>query len=150
VRLFDELVGCHVRRNHADFTNIFTENDRQNIVEQMTQVLAETFKAALQIPVHFRPLENAFELFGVDFLVAQTLSEEQPYQVKILEVNAEPAIELTGPRLTWILEDLFISTAKVCIDPFIKRKPISEMYGPWEVGQTKDHFIKCLDAVRGA
>ncbi len=83
----------------------------------------------------------------MDFLVAQTTSEKQPYQVKILEVNAEPAIELTGPRLTWILEDLFISIAKVCVNPFIERKPISEMYGRWEVGQTKEHLIKCLDEV---
>lgn len=83
----------------------------------------------------------------MDFLITQATSGEQLYQVKILEVNAEPAIELTGPRLTWILEDLFNSIAKVCIDPFIELKSVSEMYGPWEVGQTKEHLVKCLDHV---
>ncbi|KAF9452618.1 tubulin-tyrosine ligase [Macrolepiota fuliginosa MF-IS2] len=152
VRLFDELVGCHILdEKHADPTGIFHESDRRSILQQLTQVLAETFHAALQLPIHFQPLENAFELYGVDFLVERLSSEESPFQVKILEVNAESAIELTGPRLTWILEDLFVSIARVCIDPFTKERNLSELQGSWEVGQTKEHFIKCLDkAVRGA
>lgn len=83
----------------------------------------------------------------MDFLVEHVPSEVLPFQLKILEVNAEPAIELTGPRLTWILEDLFVSMAKVCVSPFIKGKPVSELLGSWDTGQTKEHLIKCLDEV---
>lgn len=54
VRMFDELVGCSIRKKHTDSIDIFTENDRRNILEQMTLVLAETFRAALQTPVHFQ------------------------------------------------------------------------------------------------
>jgi tubulin--tyrosine ligase len=43
------------------------------------------------------------------------------FQVQLLEYNAEPAIENTGPRLTWILEDLFVAIAKVCVQPFMNR-----------------------------
>lgn len=57
VRLFDELVGCHTNKERAGFSDTFTEDDRQNIVGQMTQILAETFRAALQTPVYFQVQE---------------------------------------------------------------------------------------------
>ena len=44
-------------------------------------------------------------------------------QVKLLEVNAEPAIEMTGPRLTWVLEDLFNDIAETCVAPFFQDRP---------------------------
>ncbi|KAJ3567362.1 hypothetical protein NP233_g6410 [Leucocoprinus birnbaumii] len=132
VRLFDELVGCQILGEDGEALGLFTGDSRKNIIHQMTEVLSETFRAALQTPVHFQPLENAFELYGVDFLVEHTPSTAS-FQVKILEINAEPAIELTGPRLTWILEGLFDSIANVCVEPFIKRKHVSEIHGIWGV-----------------
>ncbi|KAG6878429.1 hypothetical protein C0993_007030 [Termitomyces sp. T159_Od127] len=115
VRLFDELVGCQILSSHEGDSSLkFTREDLTNIVRQMVEVLGETFKAALENPVHFQPLPNAFELYGIDFLVAMSTASGQPqFQVKLLEINAEPAIELTGPRLTWILEDLFVSIGKI-------------------------------------
>lgn len=94
-----------------------------------------------------QPLENAFELYGIDFLVEHIPSSLHKFQVKILEINAEPAIELTGPRLSWILEDLFVSIAKFCVDPFIKKKRTADIHGHWDIGETNDHLIKCLDKV---
>jgi hypothetical protein len=64
--------------------------------------------------------------------------------VKLLEINAEPAIELTGPRLTWILEDLFVSIAKVCVEPFFKGKTDLDVEG-WKVGEERYSLIKCMD-----
>ncbi|EKM83751.1 hypothetical protein AGABI1DRAFT_66676 [Agaricus bisporus var. burnettii JB137-S8] len=152
VRLLDELIGCHsFEEGRSDSIGIFTKNDKAIILGQMTEILKETFRAALATPVHFQPLENAFELYGVDFLVEHTPSQTPALQVKILEVNAEPAIELTGPRLTWILEDLFVSIAKVCVGPFIKWEAARGMFKNWKIGDTKEHFIKCLDeSVRGS
>ena len=108
------------------------------------------------MPAHVRscdiqPVPNAFELYGIDFLV----SDETPsgtttpcFQVKLLEINAEPAIELTGPRLTWILEDLFKSMAEVAVRPFAN---IGQTIDDWEVGETRHYLRKCLDTeVRGA
>jgi tubulin--tyrosine ligase len=76
-----------------------------------------------------QPLPNAFELYGVDFMIQHnTRASGRPrFQALLLEINAEPAIEMTGPRLTWILEDLFVSMAKICVQPFINRH-----YGPQE------------------
>lgn len=91
-------------------------------------------------------MPNAFELYGIDFLVAYSIASGQPqFQVKLLEINAEPAIELTGPRLTWILEDLFVSIGKVCVEPFVSGK--RETNG-WEVEETQHHLIKVLDERR--
>lgn len=70
---------------------------------------------------NFQPLPNAFELFGVDFLVcheAPTKPEGPRFSLKLLEINAEPAIEMTGPRLRWILEDLFTAACEACVAPF--------------------------------
>ena len=93
-----------------------------------------------------QPLANAFELYGVDFLVEHVASLQPQFCVKLLEINAEPAIELTGPRLTWALEDLFNAIACVCVDPFVRDVPIES----WSVGQTRHHLRKCLQAtVRG-
>lgn len=94
-------------------------------------------------------------MYGIDFLVTHRLkemaSQHRRFQVSLLEVNSEPAIELTGPRLTWILEDLFKSIGKVCIDPFFRSKNdngVSE--DDWKVGDTRELLRKCLDVeVRG-
>ena len=42
------------------------------------------------------------------------------FEVNILEVNSEPAIEMTGPRLKWVLEDLFICIANTVVLPFLE------------------------------
>ena len=69
------------------------------------------------------------------------------FQVKLLEVNSEPAIELTGPRLTWILEDLFKSIAKTCIESFFNSKEpsMSSEGETWKVGETRENLRICLD-----
>jgi tubulin--tyrosine ligase len=80
--------------------------------------------------------------------------------VHLLELNAEPAIELTGPRLTWILEDLFAAIARVCVQPFVHRASAGEAEiteeevtsdGDMWLGGERYGLRKCLDLeVRGA
>jgi len=149
VRLLDELVGCHILSGESNAT--LRSSDIDTIIIQMRDVLADTFKAALQNPVHFQAIPNAFELFGVDFLVSHASSNTScPFQMKILEINSEPAIELTGPRLTWILEDLFDSIAETCITPFFAEKNDPTTAEPWAIGEVRHHLVKCLDEqVRG-
>ncbi|KIM48050.1 hypothetical protein M413DRAFT_439754 [Hebeloma cylindrosporum] len=140
VRLLDELEGCHFLSGGED--QQLCAADIDDLVSQIRNVLTDTFNSALQHPIHFQPLPNAFELFGVDFLVSHIPSTG--LQVKLLEVNAEPAVELTGPRLTWILEDLFISMAKVCVEPFFTDRMDLGIEG-WEIGEERHNLIKCMD-----
>ena len=68
------------------------------------------------------------------------------YQVKLLEINAEPAIELTGSRLAWILEELFVDIGKVCVEPFFNgSSTASQNDSHWPVGETRRNLVKCLD-----
>ncbi|KAF5337059.1 hypothetical protein D9611_003322 [Ephemerocybe angulata] len=136
VRLFNELLG---RRILSGDEREFTEADIESIIGQVSNVMGDTFKAAVDSP----PFPNAFELFGVDFLVTDKGSDNASsrFQVQLLEVNSEPAIELTGPRLTWILEDLFKNIADTCVKPFFGLKEGEE----WAVGETRSHMKKCLD-----
>ncbi|KIM85357.1 hypothetical protein PILCRDRAFT_817360 [Piloderma croceum F 1598] len=170
VRLLDELVGCPILSHSASSQNAIdrqltlTNGDIAVLKDQMADVLSETFRAAIENPVHFQPIPNAFELFGVDFLVSHTLTTSPsladcinrvPFQVQLLEINSEPAIELTGPRLTWILEDLFIAIGKVCITPFFstgnnRAQSGNTGFSDWGVGETRYGLQKCLEVdVRG-
>ncbi|KAI0778076.1 hypothetical protein BD413DRAFT_704275, partial [Trametes elegans] len=126
-----------------------TSEDISDLKQQVSDVLSETFKAAVEMSVHFQPISNAFELYGVDFVVTHDPSPDAPhkFQAKLLEVNSEPAIELTGPRLTWILEDLFKAIAKTCVEPFFTADGSSAKgeSGSWKVGELREHLWKCLD-----
>ena len=97
---------------------------------------------------HLQSLPNAFELFGVDFLITHNPDDIHAFRVSLLEINSEPAIELTGPRLQWILKDMHESIARLCVAPFfdIGKPPAAD----WKVGEKGDGFIKCLEEqVRG-
>ncbi|KAG1755124.1 tubulin-tyrosine ligase family-domain-containing protein [Suillus paluster] len=162
VHLLDELSGCYILS--GDDTDrralrLFTPEDIENIKVQMGAVLAETFKAAVEMPIHFQPLPNAFELYGVDFVVSHdptplrpgldSLGNSRMFQVKLLEINSEPAIELTGRRLHGILEDLFVAIEQVAVLPFftqeVGREPSTEVL------VVPRHLRKCLDIkVRGS
>ncbi|KIY72743.1 tubulin-tyrosine ligase [Cylindrobasidium torrendii FP15055 ss-10] len=141
VRLLDELLGSQLFDVNGADIGAFNESHIDDILTQMTAILADAFEAGLQNPVHFQALPNAFELYGVDFLVSFTPGNAM--QVSLLEFNSEPAIELTGPRLAWILEDLFATIGKVCVSLFFSTaKDDNE---EWTVGETKHEFTKCLE-----
>ena len=57
MRLLDELVGCTILGSEdgaASTEATFTKAHIADIVSQMTQILSETFKAAMANPVHFQ------------------------------------------------------------------------------------------------
>jgi len=151
VRLLSELVGSRVISIEGKGgEQHFSEEDVKDITDQVAELLADTFRAAINSPIHFQALPNAFELFGTDFLVTHNPpNSPKKYQVHLLELNAEPAIELTGPRLGWILEELFISIAQVCVNSFFSTKSEGAGTGGdrvegWEVGEVKFGLRKCL------
>lgn len=64
------------------------------------------------------------------------------FSVKLLEFNAEPAIEMTGERLRWILEDLFEAMSRTCVAPFFSID-IDETVE--RNGEKRRLLRKCLD-----
>lgn len=55
VRLLDDLVGCSIYSgDDATEKATLTSDDVSIMVGQMSNILAETFKAALSAPIHFQ------------------------------------------------------------------------------------------------
>lgn len=87
---------------------------KANVFDQICQVTADVFEAAAKEQMtHFQAIPNAFEIFGVDFLVDQGLN------VWLLELNAYPDFQQTGKDLQEnVVGELFNEMVDVAIDPF--------------------------------
>lgn len=86
---------------------------KQDTFDQICKITGEVFEGAARgMMVHFQPLPNAFELFGVDFMLD---AEGTPY---LLEINAFPDFAQTGDELNSIVQGLFEEVVDVAIKPF--------------------------------
>lgn len=91
-----------------------TCEQRKKILHQIHDVIGDVFKAAATVDrINFQPIENAFEVFGLDFLVNEDLS------VSLLEVNAFPDFKQTGDELKGLIDELFDSVVKLTAVPWL-------------------------------
>jgi tubulin---tyrosine ligase len=98
---------------HLQDSNSTKSSWKEIVWSQICATTAELFKAAaLDQVTNFQPLPNAFELFGIDFLVAEDLT------TYLLEVNAFPDFRQTGEELKGIVSELFEGVVDVAIKPF--------------------------------
>ncbi|KAI3329987.1 survival protein sure-like phosphatase/nucleotidase [Ustulina deusta] len=75
---------------------------KAHIFDQICDITGEAFEAAARsMQMHFRPLGNAFEIFGLDFLV------DAAGHVYLLEVNSFPDFRQTGDELKDIVAGLW-------------------------------------------
>jgi tubulin---tyrosine ligase len=89
------------------------EDWREHVFAQICAVTGEIFEAAARGQmVHFQTLPNAFEVFGVDFLVD---AEGRPW---LLEVNAFPDFKQTGEELKELIRGLWEGVVDVAVVPF--------------------------------
>ncbi|KAK4176426.1 tubulin-tyrosine ligase [Triangularia setosa] len=89
------------------------DTKKENIWEQVKSVTGEVFEAAArEMMIHFQPLEQGFEVWGVDFLVD---GEEN---VWLLEVNSFPDFKQTG-RLTGVVEGFWRGVVREAVVPFV-------------------------------
>ncbi|KAG1825322.1 hypothetical protein DFJ58DRAFT_849572 [Suillus subalutaceus] len=100
-----------------------------------------------------QPLPNAFELYGVDFPVSHDSAgldqsgNLRIIQVKLLEINSDPPIQLTARRLHRILEDLFVAIEQIAV---LFRQEVG-CVPSMEVPVVPRHLRICLDAqIRGS
>lgn len=87
---------------------------KNKVYDQICSVTGEIFQAAAQVSrVHFQTLPNAFEIFGVDFLV------DASGNTWLLELNAFPDFRQTGDELrTKVVGGLFDAVVAAAIRPF--------------------------------
>ena len=91
------------------------DKQKESVFAQVKQISGQLFQAAASVDrINFQPMENAIEIFGVDFLVNQDLS------VKLLEVNSYPDFKQTGDSLKELISTLFDAVAS---------GPVSELVG---------------------
>lgn len=85
------------------FWDVPLDNDKkQDVFAQVCAITGEAFEAAARtMLMHFRPLANAFEVFGLDFLV------DARGTAWLLEVNAFPDFKQTGDELTPLVAGLW-------------------------------------------
>ena len=83
------------------------------IFGQICGITGELFEAAARaMPIHFQTLPNAFEAFGLDFLV------DAEGNVWLLEVNAFPDFKQTGGDLSEIVRGFWEGVMKCAVAPF--------------------------------
>jgi tubulin--tyrosine ligase len=86
---------------------------QEDVFAQICEVTGELFEgAARTMGTHFQALPNAFEVFGVDFVV------DREGGVWLLEVNAFPDFGQTGEAHADVVEGLWEGVVDVAVKPF--------------------------------
>lgn len=86
---------------------------KDSIFSQICRVTGEVFEAAAKgMMVHFQTLPNAFEVFGLDYLV------DESGKAWLLEVNAFPDFRQTGDELMSLVARLWEGVVDKAVAPF--------------------------------
>lgn len=97
--------------------NGLDHSQKKHIYDQICAITGDVFKAAITTDrFNFQPLPNAFELYGLDFLVDDQLN------VSVLEVNAYPDFKQTGDELKNIIVGLLDAVTVQAVAPFFSAK----------------------------
>ncbi|KAF9697167.1 hypothetical protein EKO04_004742 [Ascochyta lentis] len=90
---------------------------KDEVFTQIKDITAQTFEAAARgMSIHFQPLPNAFEIFGLDFMVG--IEGDGSLNTYLLEVNAFPDFRQTGDELSGMIEGLFEGVVDKAISPY--------------------------------
>ncbi|TVY28173.1 putative tubulin--tyrosine ligase [Lachnellula hyalina] len=109
---------------------------KDNVWSQICETTGEVFEAAAKgMMVHFQTLPNAFEVFGVDFLV------DERGTAWLLEINAFPDFRQTGDELRGVVAGLW---------DCVVGRVVGEFFGVGEengVGEHGDGDLVCVRKV---
>ena len=90
-----------------------TPDWREDVFEQICDATGQVFEAAARsMSIHFQPLPNAFELFGLDFMV------DANGTTWLMEVNAFPDFAQTGGELQDLVKGLMEDVVDLAIKPY--------------------------------
>lgn len=121
-----------------EMTSMLGASWKEDVFDQICSTTAEVFKAAAQgMVTHFQTLPNAFEIFGLDYLV------DEKGRVWLLEVNAFPDFKQTGNLLRGLVEQLFRGVIALVLTHFFK---LGEACRPENHGEM---LVKVLDVDLG-
>ncbi|ODQ81737.1 hypothetical protein BABINDRAFT_165261 [Babjeviella inositovora NRRL Y-12698] len=94
-----------------------SDTQKQQVFALLCDTVSELFNAAVSVDkMNFQPMANAFEIFGVDFLV------DDAFGVTLLEVNSYPDFKQTGDDLKGLIYGLFDDVVSEVVAPFFHGK----------------------------
>ena len=86
---------------------------KTSVFEQIRTTTSTLFEAAAREQmIHFQTLPNAFEVFGVDWLV------DEAANVWLLEVNAFPDFKQSGDASKGLVADFWKAAIQIAVAPF--------------------------------
>ncbi|KAL8721984.1 MAG: hypothetical protein Q9225_001459, partial [Loekoesia sp. 1 TL-2023] len=88
---------------------ILTPSAMNSIYEQIFSTTSHIFRAAAAQPINFQPLPNAFEIYGVDWLV------DPDFRVHLLEFNAYPDYAQSGTGGKRLIEGLWRGVMEIVL-----------------------------------
>ena len=90
---------------------------KDRVFQQIKDITGATFEAAARgMSIHFQALPNAFEVFGLDFMVG--IEGDGKLNTYLLEVNAFPDFRQTGEELSGLVGGLFEGVVDEVVGPF--------------------------------
>jgi tubulin--tyrosine ligase len=117
VGLFWELPDVLPQQSSSSTQPAPTLDWKTTIFTQICHTTGAVFEAAARgMSIHFQPLPNSFEIFGLDFMVGEGKDGEMT--TYLLEVNAFPDFRQTGEELRGVVEGLFEGVVDVGVKPF--------------------------------
>lgn len=112
---------------------------KDQVFSQILETTSQTFEAAARgMSIHFQPLPNSFEIFGLDFMVG--IEGNGELNTYLLEVNAFPDFRQTGDELSGMIEGLFEGVVNKGVAPF---------FGLNVEQEGDDEMVKVLDVDLG-
>lgn len=121
---------------------------KENIFRQICKITGEVFEAAARgMSIHFQPLPNAFEIFGLDFMVATEPNDNGFGEMRtyLLEVNAFPDFRQTGDELKGLIGGLFEGVVDVAIKPFFGVEAEGDGAKEGSEKEGSEKMVKVLD-----
>jgi tubulin---tyrosine ligase len=91
------------------------------IKEDIFSITNELFNAFDNEYTVFAPMNNCFEVFGLDFMVDEDL------QTSLLEVNPGPDFKQTGDKLKVVIEELWEQTLQIVLDQNKEEKNVENL-----------------------
>lgn len=114
---------------------------KNDVFKQICDITGAVFEAAARgMSIHFQPLPNAFEIFGLDFMVG--IEPDGGLRTWLLEVNAFPDFRQTGDECKGVVEGLMEEVVRVGVVPFFARAGKEEGRGEEE---RDGGLVKVLD-----
>lgn len=117
---------------------------REEVFKQICESTGQIFEAAARsMSIHFQPLPNAFELFGLDFMV------DADGTTWLMEVNAFPDFAQTGSELQDLVKNLMEDVVDVAIKPYFGIEEGEKKAGEKKAGEKKDGLVEVLNVDLG-